>query len=538
MRMSLARLVCVVGVFAFSVVAASPRLALAAPAPAAPAAKPAATQPALSAAPAAPASAAPAVAPVNVAAASAAAAQPVPVDNVAPPDSFDLTTALRGAGPAMTTDEVADRAVKTAPSIAKAEAAAEKARQAAAQVNLALYPRLDLTARYTRLSYATPLPVPINMDSLLPLDFTKLAAAGFIDPTKLQGKPFAFPDVIHDQLLGEATVAYPVSQIFFSILPRYRAAKQAIEVSKLQAVVEAQTVGVRAREAYWNYARGRASLVVARAALAQAEAHRRDVEALVAAGTLARVELMRADAQIATANVAVARTQGAVAVGRAALYSITHLEGTDDITILEDLQQPLPPLTETSDALLAKALERRSEIKALRTLAGVHQLNIDGQQGDKLPKFTVGGLADVANPNQRYSMYTAKWGTNWAAYAQLTWSPNDLLTAGKAADQTRADLAQTLADLESLEDALKIEIAQAYEDYGSSRQAMDSTLAGIAAAEESYRVRREQFRAGSAVATEVIDAESELRRARLDLVNASIDMRIARAKLDRATEAK
>jgi outer membrane protein TolC len=91
-----------------------------------------------------------------------------------------------------------------------------------------------------------------------------------------------------------------------------------------------------------------------------------------------------------------------------------------------------------------------------------------------------------------------------------------------------------LAELSALEDALRQEIGQGFEDYEAARQAMESALTGIRAAEESYRVRREQFRAGAAVATDVIDAESELRRARLELVNAAIDVRIARARLDRA----
>ena len=65
---------------------------------------------------------------------------------------------------------------------------------------------------------------------------------------------------------------------------------------------------------------------------------------------------------------------------------------------------------------------------------------------------------------------------------------------------------------------------------------MEAAQVGIRSAEESYRVRREQFRAGAAVATDVIDAEEDLRRARLDLVNAAIDVRIARARLDRAVE--
>jgi outer membrane protein TolC len=34
----------------------------------------------------------------------------------------------------------------------------------------------------------------------------------------------------------------------------------------------------------------------------------------------------------------------------------------------------------------------------------------------------------------------------------------------------------------------------------------------------------------------VVDAENELRRARLELINAAIDVRIARARLNRAVE--
>jgi outer membrane protein TolC len=95
-----------------------------------------------------------------------------------------------------------------------------------------------------------------------------------------------------------------------------------------------------------------------------------------------------------------------------------------------------------------------------------------------------------------------------------------------------------LLDLQQLEDGLRIEVSQAYEAYKAARDAMEASKAGIAAAEESFRVRREQFRAGAAVATDVIDAENEVQIARLNLVNAAIDGRIAKARLDRAVEAK
>lgn len=436
-------------------------------------------------------------------AAAPAAAQPAA-------EGFDLATALRGTGSALTADEVAKRAARTAPSVARAEAVARRAAVAAEQANVAVYPRLELEARYAYLSEVE-----------LPAAFAGLEG---LAPQQHTG-------------LFEARLTYPVSALFFSIIPRHKAAMKTAEAQRLQSRVEAQAVALRTREAYYNYARARAALMVARSAQAQAEAHRRDVDALVSAGSLAKVELMRAEAQVAAAKVAVARTEGSVAIARNAVYTLAHLESTEDFTIDEDLEQELPALTDTTDSLLAKALSNRSELKQLRISLQALEHGVDAAQGQQLPQLIVGGQADYARPNQRYFGNTDEWNPSWSLFAAVTWSPNDWAEYGKAADQTRADLAQTLADLEALEDALRIEVTQAYEDYNAARAALESSRAGIAAAEESYRVRREQFRAGAAVATDVIDAEAELRQARLDLVNAIIDMRIAKSRLDRAVEA-
>jgi outer membrane protein TolC len=278
---------------------------------------------------------------------------------------------------------------------------------------------------------------------------------------------------------------------------------------------------------------------VARSSQAQSEAQRRDVAELVGAGTLARVEAMRADAQVAAATVAVARAEGAVAVARTALRTLLHRPGDQDIAVTERFGEPLPALAESKDELLTRALQARKEVAALRTIIKSHELRAQAEGGNRFPKLGVGGRFDYAKPNQEIPSFGEEWDweDSWAVIGTLTWSPNDFAAAGARVGQAEADRAQAVADLQSLEDALRQEVAAAYEDYQAARQAMDAAMTGILAAEESYRVRREQFRAGAAVATDVIDAEAELRRARLELINAAIDVRIARARLDRAVGA-
>ncbi|HET8939466.1 MAG TPA: TolC family protein [Polyangiales bacterium] len=511
--------------------------------PAAPATPPAA--PAQPAAPVAPAPAAPAAAPAAPASqlkpSAAVAAPPAPSQ----PDTFNLTEALRGGDP-MSSAEAVERAVKTAPSIERAEAIARKAEAAAEQANIAVYPTLTLEARYTRVSKVNP-----------PLFFTQIGdvlggVSGSLVNHENRIRALEMNDVRVPEVqtqggatigfpvnngLFQARVTWPVSALFFSVLPRHEALVKAAQAQALQTHVQQQAVRLQTREAYYNYARARAALMVAKAALAQTEAHRKDSEALVSAGSIARVELMRAQAQVAAAKVAQARADNAVAVARSALFTLVHHAGTVDITVSEDLEQELPAPTEGEDVVYKRALERRSELQVVRTLYESQSKALEAARGQSYPVLAIGGTAEEANPNQRYFGSTV-WKGSWAAYASLSWTPTDTFSAGKAVDQAKADLAATEADLRSLNDALRVEVTQAYNGYSSAHIALDAARAGIAAAEESYRVRREQFRAGAAIAVDVIDAEAQLRQARLDLVNTLIDLRVAKARLDRAVEAE
>ena len=57
---------------------------------------------------------------------------------------------------------------------------------------------------------------------------------------------------------------------------------------------------------------------------------------------------------------------------------------------------------------------------------------------------------------------------------------------------------------------------------------------GVSATSAEIAARRYLFRNGKATLVEVNDAETELTRAQLEVINAHIDARIARVRLDHA----
>jgi len=77
-----------------------------------------------------------------------------------------------------------------------------------------------------------------------------------------------------------------------------------------------------------------------------------------------------------------------------------------------------------------------------------------------------------------------------------------------------------------------VEIAQAQTGVAEADAAVQTTARAVAAAEESYRVRRVLFQNGKATNVELSDAETEMTRARLQAIDARVSQRMARAQLE------
>jgi outer membrane protein TolC len=461
--------------------------------------------------------------------------------------SAELLAVLRGSDGGLTADEVARRAVETSPGLERARQATLAAEAGAARALYAFIPRLDLSARYTRLSPVTFPPISFGqsltpaqiraaqalIDGVMDTNARLLFQAQLDAQVAASQASFRFP-VILDQYAFKGTLTVPVSDLFLTIAPAYRASRRFADAAAAQAESQRQSVALQARETYYGYARARAGFAVAALGLRQVQAHREDVAAFVAAQTAPAVELQRMEAQLAAMRVALARAAGGVAIAQVALRQLMHDRAEGDLPLGEDLSTEPPLIPGTLERLVARALDARPELTALRHVIEGRQEVVAARRAQILPRVAIAANAEVANPNQRIFPQESVFRGTWDVSAVLSWSPNDALTASRDGDAAAAELAQARADLLALEDGLRVEVAQAFEQYRAAREALEAARTGEAAAAESARIRAERFRAGASVTSDLVDAEAELSRARLDLINAAIDLRIAHARLRRA----
>ena len=409
----------------------------------------------------------------------------------------------------LTSAEAVTRIVATSPDLDRTKTLLLEAKGGAMQAMSALVPRLELLGRYSRLS---------------PVDTPSYDIPGFGSVT--------FPSLTQ-QLASDATLMYSFTDSLAEALPAYRAAKKNEVAAGYQIEAERNNVAFAARQTYYEFARAEAGLGVANFALEAAESQRKETESLVQAGSAARVDLLRVEAQQEAARVAVERAKFGLQVTTRALQAMMHTEELP--TLGEDLSGPVVAIpAETEEALKERAFRDRPDLLALRTyiVASKHQLR--SAIGGRMPDLLIRGSAQYSNPNLRVIPQQDRFDPTWEAGAVIRWSPNDTVRAQGRAKQLQAELERAHADVIALQDLIRVEVAEGYHGLLASRSAMESARLGLSAAREGYRVTREQLQAGVVNTTTLLQAQSELIRAQVDVVDSAIGLRVATAQLRRA----
>lgn len=408
--------------------------------------------------------------------------------------------------------EVALRAAATAPSVTRALAAREEASEAARRVSVGFLPSLEGLARYNRLSQV----------DLPDIDF---------GPENGPGRN-PFP-VILDRYRLSASADVPISDLFLRILPRYQAALGRARARALEHLAERERSALLGREALLEMVRARSQVAVARASARALARNLEDVSARVRAGTVPPADRLEVEARLADVEVRLARLGASAQVREVALAVLLDLG--PDARLESGVQLgPVPASSyETVYALYERAVQARFEVRALEEAIGAASDEKREAIAGMLP--SLGGTAQVlyARPNPRIIPQQERFDLTWRAGVALTWSPTGALEAEHLADEAEARVVAARADLQDLFRSLRQEAARALTDHQASRRAAEAAQAGLAAAEETYRVRSRQLAAGVATPREVIDAEAQLAEARATLLDAWIDGRLARARIDR-----
>jgi len=455
--------------------------------------------------------------------------------------SFDLQSALITPDRGFTADEAGRRARERSPQIAAAQASARSAEWDVKAQWSAFLPQLQVSAQYKRINRVTSKVTVVDPQEGDP---RWLRVAEIQDPAvrdvfgalldSFSSDSFNFAQPQNNYALS-AGARIPVSDMFLRVFPSYKAAEHIAEARAIEVESRRAAVDLQAREAFYMYARALAMQLVAEQGLKQAQAQATQAKLFVDAGTAAPVDLMTATARVAAMQSALERAKGGSAIARDRLATLTGVP-TSEVTNIREPVTALPEApTGSLDELLTQARDRRPELRAMRKMIDANDHLRSSERNAALPTLSLDGNVLRANPNPRYIPPVTEFRTSWEVGATLAWSPNNSLVGYQRSQRAAAELERARADLAALEDGLRMELVQAYEDYKAADAAARASESQQSAAEETYRVRSATYRVGAGVQIDLLTADLALTQARLDFVNAVLDARIALARLRRAT---
>lgn len=425
--------------------------------------------------------------------------------------------AMQGTPNGLTADEVARRTLVNNPDITakqKSVAAADATRD---ETKARFYPKLDLSARYTRLS---------------DLQTTCLS---FSPGMPCVPSNAIFPVILNNYNL-QATLSIPLSDYVLRLSNSMASANHNKSAAQLDERATRLSVARDARVAYYQWIRAQGGAYVAAKALESAQGHRQDAKNAFDAGLVSRADVLRTVSQQKTAELAVARTANNVAIATEQLRVFMLDNSQTNYEIGENILDELPPyaVPTTPDAGYAEALEHRLEMRQLGESEAALRAEAAVARAGNYPRLDAMAGAVYANPNTRYVPPDATWRGTWDASVVLSWTPTNIFGATAQAKTAEAHADEVAARKGTLRNALHMEVSQAMNGLAEATFGLTVSRDNLTAADENYRVRRELYRAGKATIVEVTDAETELTRARLEVVNSHVDVRIARVALQHA----
>jgi outer membrane protein len=279
-------------------------------------------------------------------------------------------------------------------------------------------------------------------------------------------------------------------------------------------------VALDVKQQYFNVLAARESRAAAAAQLAQAEEQLKASIARVSAGAATVSDSLRSIIQVGNARLAVLTAENAIRVANAAL---TRLVGTPyEVTAATSEELAIPAATIDSSTL-APLVDVAPAVQAARSQVNASVAAERASRTSYLPTFSLGGTLSGNRSDESFAPIEGAFRSQRSLRLSFSYP----LFNGLQREETviRARIAEDNARAE-LRDAQLAVQQQLTQFLGAL------SLSQVAAAEEDLRVQQQRYTLGASTLLDVLTSQSQLNSARVALIQARYDARVARAQIE------
>jgi outer membrane protein TolC len=405
-----------------------------------------------------------------------------------------------------------------------------KAQEAIRQSKALFFPSLKFEANYTRATGGRRIQFPVG-DLVNPIyanlnQLNELVQPGAPDyPTNVPNVNEQFlPDDFHETKLS---FAYP---LFNSDLKYNRQIQEHLYESKsAQKAAYEQQLRYQITEAYLLYLQALEAEKIWQNSKTVLTELRRFNESLVKNNVATRDVVATADYELSKADNEIFKLRSSQNTARAYFNFLINKNLQSEVAVDTALLRAQAE-TYQPDVLIQNALASRQEFNALR--AGMNAAETDVKRNDanlKIPDFYLGGEAGFQgfgynfDSEQRYAL----------ARVGMTYDIFDGGLRRSKTQEAKLEAEKIRTQFSEVEQQIALQVTQAWNDFEAARNTFSTAQTGLRAAEETFRIVNNKYRASQALLIEFLDAQNRVTTARLQQSLAWSDVLVKEAVLRR-----
>lgn len=289
-----------------------------------------------------------------------------------------------------------------------------------------------------------------------------------------------------------------------------------------------QNVILQVEQAYFQVLGLAALLEANRLSLKDAETNFAAAEDRKASGLATLGDVFQAEAALAAARLALQQTEGQLASARGQL-AVAVGASPDTPLSLVPWEADLPTLpADNVTSLLETAREARPDLLASKARENAAAANITAVRGQGLPTLNLGANAgrtkvvDVGSSSQ----YSAALTLNVPLFSGFA--------DRGALRQAEAQLETARASTDDLRSQVELQVWQAYQNFRTAAVTVETTAAQLKSAQQAAEVSSARYKSGLDTILDTLSTQTTLANARVQQVQARLNLVAARAALGHA----
>ncbi len=309
-----------------------------------------------------------------------------------------------------------------------------------------------------------------------------------------------------------------------------RAAEEQVNFDRLDLLRVEQKLRGDVLTAYYDLQEADSSVIINQAAVQDATRSLSDAQLQEKAGVGTKFDILRAQVQLGSANQALTTAGGQQQTARKRIAQLLSVADKTEYRAADPVGEAGTWRFSLEDSIIL-AFKNRPEIKqqlVRRSISEQQQIvaaAADSAQVNLFANYNIG-----KNINSSFSAQD-----DYSLGARLSWNFWDGGAAKSRSYQEKVNQEISENQFTTTRNQVRFEVEQAYNSLGTNRQNIATSTQALQQAEESLKLARLRFQAGVGTQTDVIQAQTELARARGNRVTAILNYNRSLSSLRTAT---